>query len=191
MKPCSKNRKQIVWLMLGELDAGEASALREHLAHCDGCRRYGDEISSVMKGLASAKPDSDLEASELFHRKVAEKLQAVESGSTWENLTAFIRGTLPNWRVALPVTAALVIAVFALITLRQSPPPASPVPPAVPVASTAGSESDLPPTLANYQMIAGQSLRKLDEVLNAQGNKALPPAPIYTASTFRLANSPF
>ena len=191
MKPCSKNRKQIAWLALGELDAQNASLLREHLAVCESCRRYWTEISSVTEGLALAKPDSELEASEMFHRRVAQKMQAVESGSIPENLAVLIRRALLNWHVALPVTGALVIAAFAVVTLRQPPRPASPAPPAAQVTSAAESESDLPPTLANYQMIAGQSLRKLDEVLTAQGNKALPPAPVYTASTFKLANSSF
>ncbi len=190
MKPCSKNRKQIAWLVLGALDARQAAALREHLALCDGCRRYWEEIARVNDKLAAAKPTPDFQASEFFYQRVAEKMHAVESGSILENLTALIRGTMLNWRLALPVTAALLIVAFALVTLRQQP---RPVPPAAiaQVVSTSGSESDLPPTLANYQMIAGQSLAKLDEVLTEQGNKALPPAPIYTASTFRLANASF
>jgi len=191
MKPCSKNRKLIAWLALGELDVRKASALREHLAVCDGCRRYLEEISNVTQKLAAAQPASDVQASESFHQRVTEKLQAHESGPVLENLTALIRGAMLNWRVALPVVAALLIAAFALATLRQPPRSAPPAPPAVQAASVPGSESDLAPTLANYQMIASQSLGKLDEVLTEQGNKALPPAPIYTASTFRLANASF
>jgi anti-sigma factor RsiW len=192
MKPCSKNRKQIAWLALGELDGREESALREHLANCEGCRCYWEEISSVTQRLTAAQPASDVQASEVFHRGVAEKMQTAESGSLRENLTALIRGTALNWRVALPVTAVLVIAAFASVILQQPLHPATPVLPAVRVfTSASGSESDWAPTLANYQMIASQSLGKLDAVLTRQGNRALPPMPIYTASTLTPANGSF
>ena len=191
MKPCSKNRKLIAWLALGELDVRKASVLREHLAVCDGCRGYLEEISNVTQKLAGAQPASESQASESFYQGVAEKLEAHEIASIGENLTALMRGVMLNWRLALPATVALLIAAFALVILSQSPRPAPPAPPANQVASAPDSEDDMAPTLANYQMLAGQSLGKLDEVLTEQGNKVLPPAPVYTASTFRLANASF
>jgi hypothetical protein len=178
-------------LALGELDARKASTLREHLAVCDGCRRYLEDISNVTQKLAAAQPASDVESSESFYQSVAEKLEAHEARSLGENLTAWIRGVTLHWRLALPATVALLVAAFALVILWRPPRPAPPAPPAVQVASGPGSESDLAPTLANYEMLAGQSPGKLDEVLTEQGNKALPPAPIYTASTFGLANALF
>jgi hypothetical protein len=57
--------------------------------------------------------------------------------------------------------------------------------------SESSSGSDLAPTLANYQMVASQSLEKLSELLTRQGNKSLPPTPVYTASSLELANAPF
>lgn len=191
MKPCSKNRKLIAWLVMGTLDARTAAALREHLVHCEGCRRYWEEISNVTERLAMAEPDSDLQASESFHRRVAEKLQVVDSGSVFENLAERLRGTVLNWRVALPATAALVIAIFALVALRQHPVVSPPAPPTVQIASASSPESELAPTIANYQMVANQSLEKLDELLTRQGNKRLPPAPIYTASMYKLVNASF
>ena len=191
MKPCSKNRKLIAWLALGELEARTASVLREHLAVCDGCRHYLEDISNVTQKLADAPPASAVQASESFYQRVAEKLEADEARSIGENLTALIRGVTLNWRLALPATVALLVAAFALVILWHPPRNVPPPPPAVQVASGPGSDSDFAPTLANYQMIAGQSLEKLDEVLTEQGNKALPPAPIYTASTFGLANASF
>lgn len=191
MKPCSKNRKLIAWLALDALDARKAVTLRDHLALCDGCRRYWEEISNVTERLASAKLDSNLEASERFHHRVAEKLRAVESISVLENLAAWLRGSLLNWRAAVPAGAVLVIALFAMVAQRRHPAPSLPAPPSVQVMSASGSGSDLAPTLANYQMIAHQSLDKLDELLTEQGNKPLPPAPVYTASGLLLANTPF
>ena len=41
---------------------------------------------------------------------------------------------------------------------------------------------DPPPTIANYTMVANQSLEKLDDLLTRQGSRNLSPTPIYTAS---------
>jgi anti-sigma-K factor RskA len=191
MKPCSRNRKLIAWLALGALDAEKAAALRDHLAVCQGCRRYWEEISNVTETLASAQPDSNLEASELFHHKVAAKLQAVEAGSGLEDLAAWLRGSILNWRVALPAIAVLAIAVLAMVAPRHHSSSSLSAPPAVQAVSASDSESDLAPTIANYQMVANQSLEKLSELLTRQGNKNLPPAPIYTASSLTLADEPF
>jgi|ERR1051325_465430 hypothetical protein len=189
MKPCSKNRKQIAWLALDALDPQPAAALRDHLARCEGCHRYWEEISSVTKRLAAAQPDSNLEASAFFHHRVSAKLQAAERNSVLENLAAWFRGSAPNWRVALPAVAALGIALLAMVAVRHHSGPTRPAPRMDQAASSSGS--DLAPTLANYQIVAGQSLEKLDELLTRQGNKPLPPAPVYTASGLVLANASF
>ena len=191
MKPCLRRRKLIAWLVLGALDAGKAAALRDHLAVCEGCRRYWEEISHVTEILASAQPDSKLEASELFHHKVAAKLLAVEASPVLEDLTAWLRGSIVSWRVALPAVAVLAIAVLAMVAPRHHPASSVSAPPVAQAASASGSESDLAPTIANYQMVANQSLEKLSELLTRQGNKSLPPAPIYTASSLTLADEPF
>jgi anti-sigma-K factor RskA len=191
MKPCSKNRKLIAWLVLGTLDARKAATLREHLALCEECRRYQDEFLDISEKLMAAKPNSNIQASESFHRRVAEKLQAVGSGSALAGLAAHFREAMINWRVALPATAALMIAVFGLIILRQHPVVSPPAPHTDQVASASSPESDLAPTIANYQMVANQSLDKLDELLTRQGNKRLPPAPVYTASMYKLAGASF
>ena len=191
MKPCLRRRKLIAWLVLGALDAGKAAALRDHLAVCEGCRRYWEEISHVTEILASAQPDSELEASEYFHHTVAAKLQAVEAGSVLEDLAAWLRGSILNWRVALPAIAVLAIVLLAVVAPRHHPSSSLSVPPAVQATSASGSESDLAPTIANYQMVANQSLEKLSELLTRQGNKNLPPVPIYTASSLTPADEPF
>jgi hypothetical protein len=108
-----------------------------------------------------------------------------------EDLAAWLRGSIPNWRVALPVIAVLAIAVLAMVASRHHPASSVSAPPAVQAVSVSGSESDLSPTIANYQMVANQSLEKLSELLTRQGNKSLPPAPIYTASSLTLADEPF
>jgi hypothetical protein len=191
MKPCSKNRKLIAWLVLGMLDAQKTAALLGHLALCEGCRRYRDVMLDISGKLMAAEPDSNIQVSESFHRRVAEKLQAVNSGSTLAGLAAHFRETMINWRVVLPATAALVMAIFGLITLRQHPVVSPPAPSTVQAASASDPDMDLAPTIANYQMVANQSLEKLDELLTRQGNKRLPPAPIYTASMYNPVNASF
>ena len=49
MKPCSKNRKLLAWLALGNLDDKQATALREHVATCEGCRSYLDELDAAQE----------------------------------------------------------------------------------------------------------------------------------------------
>lgn len=191
MKPCSKNQKLIAWLALGALDARRTSALRDHLDHCEGCRRYWEEISNVTERLASAAPESDVEASEFFHQRVTEKLQALESSSVLQILVARLRGSLLNWRMTLPATVVLVIALLVLVTPRHPPVVSLPVPAVVQVEPPSTSGGDLAPTIANYQMVASQSLEKLDELLIRQGNKPLPPAHIYNSSGLALADGSF
>jgi hypothetical protein len=191
MKPCSRNRKLITWLALGAREAEKAAALRDHLVHCEGCRRYWEEMSNVTASLAAAEPDANIQATEVFHRSVAEKLRIVESSSFIENLAAWLRGSMLNWRVALPVIAVLVIAAVALIAPRKNPTVSAPAPSAAQVVATYSSGSDLAPTIANYEMVANQSFEKFDELLTKQGNRRLPPAPVYTASSLNLENAAF
>ena len=189
MKPCSKNRKLIAWLALDALEAEKAAALREHLALCEGCRRYWEEMSNVTQSLATTAPDSNLEASEAFHRRVAERLQAVESSSFLGDW--WLRRTRLNWRVALPAFAVVVMALLAMVASRYHPALSPPALSTVPTVSVSASESDLASTLVNYQMVANQSLEKLSDLLANQGNKRLPPVPVYTASGLQLAHAPF
>ncbi len=189
MKPCSKNRKLIAWLALDALEARKAAALREHFVLCEGCRRYWEEISNVTERLAA--PDSNLEASKLFHRRLAEKLQEVESGSLLERLAGWVGGARLNWRVALPAMAVVVLALAVVVAPPLHPALPKPADPTAPFVSASRSEYDLAPTLANYQMMANQSLDKLSELLTRQGNKSLPPAPVYTASSFQLGEGAF
>lgn len=186
MKPCSKNREAIAWLALDALDPAETTALRNHLAACEGCRAYWEEMSKITARLASAAPAANVEASESFNRRVADKLAALESRSRLDDFAAWLRGTILNWRVALPALALLVIALVVLVFPQRNPslqPPPS-------TAQAGGPEIDPAPTLANYQMIASQSLEQFSELLTRQGNKSLPPVPADLAS-LNNANTPF
>jgi len=188
MKPCAQNRKLIVWLALNSLDARRAHHLRAHLETCEGCRRYLAEISNVTGRLAAVAANPDVQASESFHRKVTGRLLAEKPDSLGEILAAYFRGTLLNWRVALAAIAVLVAVGVTVATWRQPPDVSSSPRVGIPTASVSGAHNDLAPTIANYHRVANQSLDKLDALLTRQGNRPLPPMPIYTASMLALAN---
>ena len=191
MKPCAQNRKLIAWLASNALDARQTRQLQSHLETCEGCRRYLAEISNVTERLAAVEATPDVQASEIFHRKVAGKLRAAKPDSLGEILAAYFRGTLLNWRVALPAIAVLVAVGVTVATWRQPPEVSSSPRAGTQTAPVSDADNDLAPTIANYQRVANQSLDKLDALLTRQGNRALPSMPIYTASTLALAQESF
>jgi len=170
MKPCSKNRKLLAWLALDALDAANAQELRAHVQNCEGCRHYLAEISALTQKLATAQSNSNIQPSESFHQSVVRKLEAERSVSIWNIVRPLLPGRLPNWRIALPaLAAAACLAIFALVSRpavrshQTSNPSTTPPGPS--------SAPELPPTFANYQMVANQSLDKFDELLSKQGNR--------------------
>src|SRR3954451_20728767 len=102
MKPCSKNRKPLAWLALGNLDGKQATALREHLVTCDGCRQYLDELANVTATVRAAELKADIVATASFHRRVVAGVKAQEARVVRLGIGDYFRGTLLNWRVALP-----------------------------------------------------------------------------------------
>lgn len=191
MKPCRKNRKLIVWLAVNALDAAPARELRAHLETCANCRSYLAEISHVTERLATIEATPDIQASENFHRRVVGGLRTARHYPVKEILAAGFRRTRLTWRVALPAITALVVIGVAIATWRQPPDVSSPAPSGIQTVSVSDADNDLAPTFANYQMVAHQSLARLDALLTRQGNRGLPPMPIYTASTLTLANGSF
>ena len=191
MKPCAQNRKLIVWLASNALDARQTRQLQTHLETCEGCRRYLAEISSVTEKLVATESNPDVQASEVFHQKLAGRLRAAKPDSVGEILAAYLRETLLSWRVALPAIAALVVISITVAIWRQSPVVSPSARAGIQTVSVSDADDDLAPTIANYQRVANQSLDKLDALLTRQGNRPLPSMPIYTASTLRLAQESF
>jgi anti-sigma factor RsiW len=189
MKPCAQNRKLIAWLASNALDARQTRQLQAHLETCEDCRRYLAEISNVTERLAEAETNSDVQASESFHRKVAGRLRTAKPDSVGEILAAYLARL--NWRVALPAIAALVVIGVTVANWQQPPRVSSPPRAGIQTASVSDADNDLAPTIANYQRVANQSLDKLDALLTRQGNRALPSMPVYTASTLGLAQESF
>ena len=187
MKPCTKNRKLLVWLALDELEARKAEELRAHIKTCEGCRGYLQEISTVTERLAAAEMLPVIEASESFHQRLVSRLE--QPTSLWEHLVAQFAATRLNWRVALPALGAAALVIATLSILVRQPALSPPAPTGVQAVLTPARKSDLVPTIANYQSVANRSLDELDDLLTRQANRNPAPAPIYTASMFALANA--
>jgi anti-sigma factor RsiW len=189
MKPCSKNRKLIAWLVLDSLDTEDAVALRRHLEDCEGCRCYQQELSSVAKALKGADLKTDVQATAAFHREVSARITPGEPTSVRAAVQELLRATFLNWRVALPVAGAfaLVILAWQLSSQRPDVPQRRSSSPAL--ATAIQFDRDLLPTISNYRIVANHSLEQLDQLLNDQARRRLPPVPLYTASTL-TANLP-
>lgn len=179
MKPCSKNRKPIAWLILGGLKGEPATTLRQHLENCEGCRCYFNELSKLTATLKAVEAQ-DIQATESFHRRVAARIKGQEARSTRDTLMA----SLLDWRVALPAACgfALVLLIGWFLVARERVESPSRTSSIVQRPSEHNREADFVPTIANYQMIANRSLESFDKVLSEQARKKVPPAPLYTAS---------
>jgi len=185
MNPCSHNRKQIAALALGHLDDESATALRAHLESCTACREYLQELTRLTATMKSAEPAAEeLPATTDFHRRVVTEVK--QSTRAPVNVGNFIRAKLLNWRIALPAG----VGILAILILVQVQPHITPPNHVGPEARTQPiANANLAPTIANYDMVMGQSLDRFDQLLTEQSKKNLPSARLYTASTF-AANKP-
>ena len=192
MKPCSKNRKLIAWLVLGNLEADRARVLRDHLESCGGCRRYFEELSMVTASVRAAEVKTSFEAGASFHQRVVDRVQARRRSLFQWTLPEFVRSLSLNWRVGLSVVGGMAIILGLVLIYRQQPPAHPPELVRVPApAGTVREEhKNLEPTISNYQMVANRSLDKLDQLLTEQGARNLPRVATYTAGTFAIATAP-
>ncbi len=183
MKPCSRNRKRLAFLVVGDLEPKEARAIRAHLETCEGCRTYLARISEVTRQLSTARTRTDIETRAPFHQSVLRALRAEESMSSWKTVTARVQSAVLNWRVAAPALTAITVAIVSLAAWLWHPGGSVPVSPQMRPALAAASPADPAPTVANYQLVANRSLDELDELLARQAKRHRPFAPLYTAST--------
>jgi anti-sigma factor RsiW len=184
MNPCPGKKQPMAWLALDALDDRQAQTLREHLAGCPGCRRYFEEISKVTDTL-SASGTSAIEPSPRFHQQVMAKLRSTKQDSVWQIVLAQFR-VLLNWRVALPVCAMVAAVIILSASQRQHQDVLPNARNAAPATLSPEINVALPPTFANYTMVANQSADQLDDLLVRQGIQDLssPAAhpPIYSVS---------
>ena len=185
MKPCLKHRKRIAWMALEALDQPEAGRLREHLQSCAGCRAYFEELTQIKVKLTAARTDPQETPSEAFHHKLAARLEREKPRSAVGDLLSGFRA----WRAAIPLAGAAVVIVGIYWAVQDHSHQPAPPRPVGPVVSKGKINGDLPPTVANYNMVANQSLDKLDDLLNRQGNRNPQRGPIYNASARFLAGT--
>ncbi len=192
MSTCSIYREKIVELSLNTLDDRLANALREHLGHCADCQQYLFEITGTRDALNAVQIRSDIETSEAFHRRIAAQINREETASPLQNILLQLASVRANWKLAFSlVGATALIAVGLVIFVAQSGDRATPKPSvAVKTESRTNRKAELAPTVGNYQMIANQSLEKLDELLMEQGNRRQVLAPLYTASATETELAP-
>jgi len=189
MKPCANQKKPIAALALDLLEPRPARELRAHLETCASCRNYLAELTRVTEQLAAAKPAMELPASDKFHRQVMARIEARPAGHDWRRVVEMFWSVPLGWRVALPLVAGILILFGPGI--REVPkggiqvqPPASV---SAQVAVAADSDTDLAPTVANYQRVAEKSPDKLDELLARQEPSTGRAAPVYTAAARSLS----
>jgi anti-sigma factor RsiW len=186
MKPCLNYRKKIALLALETLDPVQERDLRTHLEHCPACHAYWQEMSALTATLASAqRPVPDLETSESFHQRV---VRAVRGDGRSSMDLLFQRWSSVAWRVALPV-AGIGAVVVAVLSLSMRHPSILQRSTAVFHSAPAIQVVDLEPSVSNYQMVANESLDRLDELLTRQGNRNLPSAPRSVGPALAGANA--
>jgi len=188
MKPCCNNRKLIALLSVGALNADQDRTLKAHLANCDDCRRYHEEILLTTKKLNRLEERTEIESSPGFHQRVLTALRKEERGPSWLNGRGIFWETILNWRTVFAAAAATsVVLLNCFVFLRH--PAISPAERASNVSPARAAMREVDPTLSNYQTIANKSLEKLDDLMTQQGNRNLSSTPIYTASALAQVNA--
>jgi hypothetical protein len=119
-QPCRERREEIGALVTGELDEAAATALREHAATCEGCRREIEALEPVAALLMRADPDRIAVAAtaappprvarELAGRLEAERRQAAAERRPRRSL---------GLRVALAGAAAVAVVAVAVVLLLR------------------------------------------------------------------------
>jgi hypothetical protein len=180
MKPCRKNRKPIVWLVMEALEEPAATALSVHLETCEGCRGYRDEILSVTQQVRSietlAQPSLDY-----AYRKSPVQRPAARRSSSFTLIRDGLR-TSAGRRFAVPLFCAFAIIVF-LVAVYVRHPADSHSFAQLQVTKLPNPPTDLSPSIANYHTIANESLDQFDDLLTRQAKHASPPPKPFTVGT--------
>jgi hypothetical protein len=189
MKPCRKNRKLIVWSMLDALGPAQASELAQHLQHCEGCRRYRQEISQITRGLSALESFAEVSGADKVRSHSFRRLNL--SGSNVRSLKARagLYQNIFSWRVGVPGLCAIALALVVLSSVLPHRV-AAPAPHPSPSVQLLSPSPDLPATVANYRAVANQSLDELDDLLAKQARRPVAAPPIFTPRTLALLQIP-
>jgi hypothetical protein len=171
MKPCARNRKQIVLFATRALPAEEAERLQAHFQSCPGCLSYWKEMSGVAQRLdAAAASIPEVQPSPAFHRQFVRRLEDVGQAGFLANLLATVQGSRLNSRLAHAVAILLVAGTVALLIFRSNSRDlrSGNATGNVVAAAAPSSNTDSSITLAGYHRVAESSLDALDELLGRQ-----------------------
>lgn len=175
---------RLAMLALNALDEDKACELQHHLATCEGCQSYLEELRNVSRNISELGPLTDLPRPRDFHQKLLNRLEAERSRSV-SQISNLVASFAFSWRAALPVLGASAAAIAVLLILHHQPTkpnqPATPL--AKTIATTTANQINFSPTFSTYQFLANRSPEKLDELLTREANRNPVPAPIYTAAT--------
>ena len=100
---CEKAKKLIVDFFYDELDSDEVSGLDDHLAKCDDCSEYRQEIELSIKCLDKQEEVASSVNLSALH-------EAIEQKRSWNPF----KYRIPVWATALFIIFAVAISAFAL-----------------------------------------------------------------------------
>src|SRR5439155_13143846 len=76
LNSCRDRREDVSLLASGALQEADAARVREHLAHCAGCRQHFEEISKLSSTLQGwAESESPIKPSTAFHARWMHSIQ--------------------------------------------------------------------------------------------------------------------
>jgi hypothetical protein len=104
---CESREQDLVLYYYGELSESERATVESHIGNCVGCRRYLDQIGSILPLTVQAdQPEQPFWNQ--YSRELRNKLDQKEHRRWWE----LIKEQLHGW--AVPAVAATAIGVMAL-----------------------------------------------------------------------------
>jgi hypothetical protein len=104
---CASKEQDMVLYYYGELSDAERTAVELHTQNCAGCRRYVDQIGSILP--LTAQPDQPGQPFwDEYSREMIRKLDEKEQRSWWQKAKEWLQ----PW--AVPAMAATAVGVIAL-----------------------------------------------------------------------------
>lgn len=104
---CASKEQDLVLYHYSELSDAERAAVEGHIQNCAGCRRYLDQIGSILP--ATVEPDQPEQSFwDEYSREMRRKLDEREQSSWWQKAKEWLQ----PWLV--PAIAATAVAVIAL-----------------------------------------------------------------------------
>jgi hypothetical protein len=174
MKPCSRNKRRITWLVAGALDNQQVQHLQLHLESCPGCRQYFQEISGIFQRRAgSIRPPRLVQGGNSFRCGLDDRILASEDHSA----LTYWREKLREWRRPWSLTAAVICAASAILLAVSYTSPSHHELVSPQIASPKQNTSTPPliddsdPTICNYLLAVNKSFDAFNALLAEEGER--------------------